>query len=245
MRLTLPSITVVPSLTRLYRYFSNPSNSATNPIRTSMNKIFDKYRDAPREEPDEINVEGTSKLLTDLSVGLEDIGSLVFSELVSSPSLGKITREGFLEGAVDVNADTMPKLRNVVLQRRSQLSRDRELFKNVYNHTFQLALQGNQKSLPPEMALEFWRLLFSKEGLEWRTSGRPWLDWWIEFQEEKWKKAVNRDLWKQTLTFAEQTMKDGTLSFWSEESSWPSVIDTFVEFVKEEKGVGGDAMEVE
>jgi DCN1-like protein 1/2 len=213
-----------------------------------MSKTFDKYRDSPREEPDEINVEGTSKLLNDLGVGLEDIGSLVFSELVQSPSLGKITREGFLDGVVDVNADTLPKLRSVVLQRRSQLSRDRELFKNVYNHTFTLALAGNQKSLPPEMALEFWKLLFSSDGFEWRAKGAPWVDWWFEFQEEKWKKAVNKDLWKQTLTFAEQTIKDGTLSFWSEESSWPSVIDAFVEWVRAEKGVsggGGDAMEVE
>lgn len=45
-------------------------------------------------------------------------------------------------------------------------------------------------------------------------------------------------------------MKDETLGFWSEEASWPSVIDDFVEWVRTEKGRGGgaggtDAMEVE
>ena len=228
-------------------FFSNPTNGATNPQRTSMNKTFDKYRDDPKNEPDEINVDGTGKLLGDMGIGLEDIGSLVFSELVASPSLGKVTREGFVDGGTDVGADSLPKLRNVVLQRRSQLSTDKELFKNIYNHTFVLGLQNNQKSLTPDIAIEFWRMLFSRDGYEWRTSRTPWLDWWFEFQEEKWKKAVNKDLWRQTLNFATETMKDDTLSFWTEESSWPSVIDDFVEWVKTEKrgGTNGDAMEVE
>ena len=213
-----------------------------------MTKIFDKYRDDPKNEPDEINVEGTYKLLNEMGVGLDDIGSLVFSELVESPSLGKVTREGFVEGAVNVGADNLPKLRNIILQRRSQLSTDKDLFKSVYNHTFTLGLQNGQKSLTPDVAIEFWRMLFSSAGYEWRTSKTPWLEYWFEFQENKWKKAVNKDLWKQTLNFAEETMKDDTLSFWNEESSWPSVIDEFVEWVKTEKrgeGANGDAMDVE
>lgn len=214
-----------------------------------MSKIFDKYRENPREEPDEINVEGVGKMLGEMGIGLEDIGSLVFSELVQSPSLGKVTRDGFVDGAVDVDADSLQKLRSIVIQRRSQLSKDRALFKNVYNHTFTIALQGNQKALSSEMALEFWKLLFSSDGLEWRTASTNWLELWMEFQVEKWKKAVNKDLWRQTLTFAEETLKDETLGFWSEESSWPSVIDDFVGWVKAEKGAGaqpnGDAMELE
>jgi DCN1-like protein 1/2 len=78
-------------------------------------------------------------------------------------------------------------------------------------------------------------MLFSSSGYEWRTRQTPWLDWWLEFQQEKYKKAINKDLWKQTLKFAEQTLKDESLGFWSEESSWPSVIDDFVEWVKTEK----------
>ena len=229
-------------------FFSNSTNGSTNPIRAYTNKIFDRFRDDPKNEPDEINIEGVGSLLQEMDIGVEDIGALVFSELVSSPSLGRVTREGFVDGCTDVGVDSVPRLRNVILQRRSQLSSDKELFKNVYNHTFILALQPNQKALTPEMAMEFWRMLFSPQGYEWRTRSTPWLDWWFEFQEEKWKKAVNKDLWKQTLTFAEQTIKDDSLSFWSEESSWPSVIDDFVEWVKTEKrphGQNGDAMEVE
>ena len=213
-----------------------------------MNKTFDKYRDDPKNEPDEIDVGGTQRLLGDMGIGLDDVGSLVFSELVGSPALGKIKREDFVSGSVEVGADSLQKLRNAVLQRRTQLATDRQLFKQIYEHAFDLGLQSGQKSLTPDIAIEFWRMLFSPQGYEWRTNRTPWLDWWFEFQEEKWKKAINRDLWKQTLTFAVETMKDDTLSFWNEESSWPSVIDEFVEWVKTEKRNGatnGDAMDVE
>ncbi|KAK0272182.1 Scaffold-type E3 ligase [Friedmanniomyces endolithicus] len=228
-------------------FFNNPSTAAANPLRKSLNSTFDKYRDDPRNEPDNIDVGGTSKLLGQLQIELDDVGALIFSDIVSSPSLGKITREGFVDGWAEVNIDSLPKMRNLVLQRRSALPSDRDIFKNVYNHTFTLALAPGAKTLPLEMAVEFWRMLFTPPAYDWRTSGTPWLDWWLEFLPAKKTKAVNKDLWKQTLSFAEQTMRDDSLSFWNEESSWPSVIDEFVEWIRKEKrpGGGGEAMEVE
>lgn len=222
-------------------YFSNPQ-TGSNPYRTALSKIFDKYRDDPKNAPDEINVQGTSQLLSELEIDLSDVGALVFSELVQSPSLGVITRDEFVNGLGDMRVDSLPKLRNIVLQRRSQLSSDKDVFKNVYNHTFILALQERQKALPMEMATEFWKMLFTAPALDWSTATTPWRELWLTFYEEKIKKAVNKDLWKQTLNFAIETMKDDTLGFWSEESSWPSVIDEFVEWVKEKKN--SDAMDV-
>ncbi|CZT19112.1 related to defective in cullin neddylation protein 1 [Ramularia collo-cygni] len=224
-------------------YFNNPTGGS-NPLRTSLSKTFDKYRDDPKNTPDEIGVEGTGTLLQELDIEVADVAALVFSELVQSPSLGTITRDGFVDGFSDVGVDSLPKMRNIVLQRRSQLPTDKEVFKRVYNHTFVLALQEKQKGLSMEMAMEFWKVLFEKPAFEWRTASTPWLDWWFEFYESKVKKAVNKDLWKQILNFAQETMKDDTLSFWTEESSWPSVIDEFVEWVKTEKRPGGDAMEI-
>ena len=192
-------------------------------------------------------MEGMSKLLGDIQIGVEDVGALIFSEIVQSPSLGRITREGFIDGWLELNIDSLPRMRTLVVQRRSALSNDKEVFKKVYNHTFQLALPAGSKTLPLELANEFWRMLFTSPGFEWRsTEGTPWLDWWLQFQEAKRTKAVNKDLWKQTLNFANESMKDDSLEFWNEESSWPSVIDEFVGWVKTEKRpVAGEAMEVE
>lgn len=105
-------------------FFSGP-NGAPNPLRGSINKLFDKYRDDPKNEPDEINAEGTQKILSEMNIGLDDIGSFVFSELVQSPTLGKITRDGFVEGCLEVNADSITKIRNVVSTSRSTIQRCR------------------------------------------------------------------------------------------------------------------------
>ena len=47
-------------------------------------------------------------------------------------------------------------------------------------------------------------------------------------------------MWNETLKFAQLTLEDEAISFWTEESSWPSVIDDFVEWVKKEKRGGGE-----
>lgn len=97
-------------------------------------------------------------------------------------------------------------------------------------------------------AITYWSLLFSSplSAVKWTSEGTPWLAWWTEFLTDRWKKSVNRDMWNETLKFAQLTLEDEALSFWSEESSWPSVIDDFVEYVKKEKRGEGetvDAME--
>lgn len=41
------------------------------------------------------------KMMGDMSLSVENVGLLIFSELVQSPSLGKLTREGFVSGLSD------------------------------------------------------------------------------------------------------------------------------------------------
>lgn len=136
------------------------------------------------------------------------------------------------------------------------------LYRRVYKYTFTLALpQGaNVRAIPLEEAAEYWLVLFGPSGYHWRgcgslpskpskstskkteagNSGTPWLDWWLAFLQEKWRKAVNRDLWEQTLAFAEKSLEDETLGFWSEDAAWPGVVDEFVEWVAQKrKGDGG------
>ena len=84
--------------------------------------------------------------------------------------------------------------------------------------------------------VELWRLLFSPPGLDWRTRDNAWIDLWLDFVEKNNAKAFNRDVWSQTFRFAEESLKDDSLSWWSEEASWPAVIDEFVEWIKEKRG---------
>lgn len=70
----------------------------SNPHKSPLNKLFDKYREDPKNEPDEINMDGMMKMMGDMELSVENVGLLVFSELAQSPSLGKLSREGFVDG---------------------------------------------------------------------------------------------------------------------------------------------------
>lgn len=50
------------------------------------------------DTPDTIGVSGMTKYLNDISVSIEDIGMLAVSEIIKSPSMGEMSREGFVDG---------------------------------------------------------------------------------------------------------------------------------------------------
>lgn len=131
----------------------------------------------------------------------------------------------------------------LVASRSALLPSDPDVLKAVYRHTFPLARAPGQKAVALDTATEYWRVLLAAPSLDWTgAKGTPWLEWWLEFLTEKYGKSVNKDLWDQTLVFAQRTLADEDMGFWSEDSAWPGVIDEFVAFVKERRS---DGMEVE
>lgn len=80
------------------RYFQGGANNASTASKSTLNKLFDKYREDAMNEPDEVNIEGTMSLLQEIDTSPEDVGALIFSEMVKSPSLGKLTRTEFVDG---------------------------------------------------------------------------------------------------------------------------------------------------
>ena len=63
-----------------------------------MNKLFDKYRENATDEPDLVGVDGTMSYLQHLEVDLEGMDSLAVLEIIQAPTMGEITREGFVSG---------------------------------------------------------------------------------------------------------------------------------------------------
>lgn len=131
---------------------------------------------------------------------------------------------------------------------RRTLPTSPEAFTRLYQHTFQL-LRANalQKAITVEMATGYWNLLFTSalSPIKWTSQSSPWLDWWLEYITNEYKRSINKDVWNQTLKFAQATLQDPTLSFWNEEASWPSVVDDFVAWVKKEKRGETDAEMIE
>ena len=156
-----------------------------------------------------------------------------------------IPREGFVSGPfLEADCDTPAKINQYVSNQLLSARGTMEQYKAVYNHTFTLLIEERKKAIDLEQAEAFWSILTDKEkGFPWVSRGGvDFLPLYMEFLNTKWQKAVNRDLWRQTLSFMIKAKEDDSLSFWTEESSWPSVIDDFVQWVKVEKR-GEEAME--
>jgi len=226
-------------------FFQSSNISSGGSAQTAaLNKMFDKYRDDPQESPDAIGVEGSMQYLGDLGVGLDEVVVLAVLAELEAPTMGEFTRDGFLTGWKNYSADTLQKQQSTITQFRHLLSTNPDFFKRVYRHTFLVARTPGQKGLQLDAAIEYWRLLFTSPSVSWNSPSTPWLEFWIEYLEEKWKKSVNRDMWDQTLVFARKCLGDETMSWWSEDGAWPGVLDEFVVFVKgKREGDGGEKME--
>ena len=141
------------------------------------------------------------------------------------------------------SATTVGAQRNIASELRRTIASPscRPLLKRVYQNTFFIARTPGQKSIVLEVATEYWRVLFSAPSVDWSSPTSPWLEWWLEFLNERFKKSINRDIWDQTFALFEKSMEDESLSWWDENGAWPSVIDDFVTFVRDEKR-GGQSM---
>lgn len=154
-----------------------------------------------------------------------------------------MTKEGFVNGWKALGADTLAKQKTYLNGQIKQLRTDQALFKRVYKHTFIFAKEKGTRALDKDAAIVYWSMLFSAPGTPWVTGTTNWIDLWTEYLNVKWSKSINKDMWNQTFEFYSKTMQDEAMSFWSEESAWPGVIDEFVAFVKEKRS--GDTMETD
>jgi len=204
-----------------------------------------------------------------LGVNMASYEQFVALEIVQANTLGTITRQGFVDGWARALAESGSKTYDLAAQKRLVRARidktltDPAAYKVYYDYAFQLGREPTQKSINMAVAVGFWEGLYEPNTHPWRSENVDWLEAWTTYLKEKfgtvkvnedgeeeveYKRSVSRDLWNQTRLFAAKTMKDETLSFWSEEQAWPGLIDEFVVWCKE-KGIApernGESMEVE
>lgn len=214
---------------RARRYLSsgNPDNARVAVFEKAFDALVTTARGDTR---DALSAETTQEYLESLGVNLENAEMFVVMELVQAPSLGEITRQGFVDGWKNTDISTFSKTaqKAYIKSQIAKLSSDPVYFKKVYRHAFIAGKEANQKSLPLENAIVFWQLLFSPPGRAWKSANREWSSLWEQFLTSKWTRSVNKDMWNMTLEFANKTMEDEDLTFYSEEDSWPAVVDEFV-----------------
>ncbi|KKA30288.1 hypothetical protein TD95_003868 [Thielaviopsis punctulata] len=225
----------------LNAFLSNNNQPAHNPLDAPLNALFDSLI-GPNDSNDAIDIESSMAYLTDkLDVNLENAEMFVAMWVLQAPSIGKITRKGFVEGwkSTGVNSSSHDTHAAFIKQKTAALATDPDLFKQVYRNAFLVGKEPDQKALALDNALIYWNLLFSPPGWPWKTAAHDWAALWAEFLTANHKRSVNRDMWNQTLEFARRSVKDESLSFWSEDGAWPGVVDDFVAWFYSKFGGGG------
>ena len=172
--------------------------------------------------------------LEDIKVSLEEPAALAVLMQVKAPAIGELSRDDFVDGWEELAADSIEKQKTHAARFRASLKSNPEFFRSVYRYSHILARPSGQKSVPLETAIGVWSMLYSAEkGMNWSSKGFSWIEHYIDFVQEKWKKSVGKDLWDQTLYFALKTIEDPSLAWWNEvDSAWPSILDEFAGHVK-------------
>ncbi|KAF3400933.1 Defective in cullin neddylation protein 1 [Talaromyces pinophilus] len=230
-------------------YFSSSQATAASTSTPALNKIFDEFRDDPKENPDTIGIEGAMKFLEAIQVRLDEVACLGIAELLKSPSMGEFTRTGFVDGWKSVGVESIPQMISHAASLRTRISSQPDTFRKVYRYAFPLCRMQGQRNLTFEIAAEQWQLFFTSEngGVDWQTPSTPWLDWYLDYLKSKGQRPVNKDLWEQTEVFMRKTLEDENFGWWDADGAWPGTLDEFVEFVKQDKrgGKPAEAMNTE
>lgn len=212
--------------------------------------------DEDRETDSDGNTLGAESVIayiTSLGADPNTYESLLVHEILQVEELWRITRSEYVNGWLrvsesnnEVTPDHAAHQRFVKLS-SDKVARDPAYFKKLYQYAFTAGTESvdgkRQKSMGMGTALGCWEALFdAKIGHAWKTANVNWLEVWQQFLSdkffvnEKFTRTVSRDLWNQTLAFANKTLEDETLGFWNEDQAWPGIIDDFALWCRE-KGI--------
>uniref|UniRef100_A0A1L8DSU2 Defective in cullin neddylation protein n=1 Tax=Nyssomyia neivai TaxID=330878 RepID=A0A1L8DSU2_9DIPT len=179
--------------------------------------LYQRYKD-PHE--DAILSEGIERLCTDLRYRPDDFAILVLAWCLDASQMCRFTRQEFIQGMRNLNADTVDGIRIRLEQTVEKLKEDSELFKQLYRFTFGFGLEPGHRTLSLDMAIILWRLVFT-------VHTPKLLDRWLYFLAQHAQiRGVPKDTWNMFLNFAETC----DITSYNDEEAWPSLFDDFVEY---------------
>ena len=204
------------SLTKQTSSSSTGGTAVTNK-HGMIEKYFNQYKDS---DEDAILAEGMERFCNDLKVDPAEFIVLVLAWKFEASQMCRFTREEFINGCQKMKAHDAKSLQN----RFPELLEDArgKKFKDMYHFTFTFGLDHStgQRSLPIDMAIPLWELVFTQE--------KPViLDRWFRFLGEGEVRGISRDTWNMFLPFCQSVAPD--LSNYDESEAWPSLFDDFVE----------------
>ena len=112
-----------------------------------------------------------------------------------------------------------------------RLTPKKGLYTTVYEYTFAFAREEQQKNVPLDTAITLWDLLLPHAPSS-SFSTKQYELWKRFLKEASHLQVISKDTWTQFLEFTREI--DDTFSNHDFEAAWPSIIDEFVAWVREQ-----------
>ncbi|TPX33972.1 hypothetical protein SmJEL517_g03199 [Synchytrium microbalum] len=190
-------------------------------------KWFDQYRD--EDEDGAMGPAGIVRLCEELDVSPESVKVLVLANKMKARRMGFFQKDAWMDGMKELDCDSVPKLKRKLATFEKELD-DPTFFKSIYSWTFDWAKATDgitpPKCLDVEIATSLWKLMMSSRRFHHVNSFITYLTTMHPV------KVINKDQWSNWLEFS-KTIK-GDLSGYDSSSAWPTLIDNYVEWYKEQ-----------
>jgi hypothetical protein len=192
--------------------------------------LFDKYSSLC-ENPDIMDTEGYVAFLRDLAITPMDVELLVIGYHLKEDIIGVFKKDKFVNGFAKLNIGSLESIIENLPSFKQSVVENPETLKEVFRYAHQFYREKEvHKTIPLDTAVYVLGTLLPS---------RTFLDPFQRFiPKQKEYKAINFDQWINMFEFI-TTVSD--LSEYTETSSWPYLIDLFVEWLKE--GHSGESEE--
>lgn len=180
---------------------------------TKILSMFSKYKD---DAEDAILADGMEKFCQDLGVDPTAFVVLVLAWKFNASEMCRFTKREFIDGCKEVKADSIKGLQSKLPVIEAEVAKDIEKFKDLYRFTFKFGLdaEDGQRSLPTNIAIALWKLVFSKD--------MPVvMDKWFTYLNERQVRGISRDTWNMFFNFTESIESD--FSNYDDSEAWPSL----------------------
>ena len=185
-----------------------------------IHALFEPYKDP---EEDSILADGIENMCNDLEVRPEEFRVLVLAWKFEAETMCRFTRNEFVTGCRKLRVDSMKGIQLKFPEMLQEIE-NKQNFKEFYRWTYKFGLDSDigQRTLPVDMAISLWRLVFSKHE-------PSILKRWLLFLERHPNiRGIPKDTWDMFLNFSDAVGDD--LSSYDDTEAWPSLFDDFVEY---------------
>lgn len=216
----------------MFRMSNNTKGAPPGPsgAKSKMEMDFERVlATAAPAEPDTLAPIHLAALASMLGISDDDIAIYILAWKLQAKKPYSITRQEWTAGFTRMKIEGIDKLKVAVPALRGEIQTP-NAFKDFYFFLFDwLKETPAAKQVTNEVAVTMWPLLFKGRHF-------PHLAVWLEFIEKIYKRAVSKDLWRQTLDFA-----SCNIASYDPSGSWPSAMDEFFEWTKKAAGCPKEA----